>query len=73
MGASTGLRASVLAILAVMLLACTDPTGGAASAGPPEPASGGPVASDAAAPSAAPSDGGSGAPSAPSGPDDYEY
>ena len=68
MDASKGLRAVVLAIFAVVILACTDPGAGAGSSAQPSAA----PAGESAAPSAAPG-GESAAPSAPSGPDDYEY
>ena len=66
MDASKGFRAVVLAIFAVVILACSD--SGAGSSGEASAA----PAGESAAPSAAPG-GESAAPSAPSGPDDYEY
>lgn len=69
MAASTGLRALVLASLAILLVACTDPSAGAATT--PMASSDMPEASEAGG-SAAP--GASAAPStAPEGPDDYGY
>ena len=56
------LRVSVLAILAAVALACTDPAAGGADTPPAQPAGATPAAGDSG-----------GATAAPDGPDDYGY